>query len=99
MQNPEIDALRKEIERLNDELVRTQKSLADVWKYFGLESNNTTEHFGKLHEHVRHVWDYLIPVIDKVFPNLRTEQKEAAKFLDSLQATFKTSDRPPPQKE
>jgi hypothetical protein len=84
MENPEIEALKKDIERLNGELEAVRHQIIDIWKTLVQEAGNTTEHFGS-------VWDYLHPVINKVFPNLRREEKRVTALLDRIANHKKSS--------
>ena len=84
MQNAEIEKLQREIERLNNELGAVRHQVIEIWKTITQESTNTTESLSELHRDVRFMLEYLWPVVDKLFPNLRADQKDLSELLNKL---------------
>lgn len=67
-------ALKRRVEVL-------ESQMADLLQAFKAEVDNTTQHITTIHQFLRDIHDYLMPVVDKVFPGFSATKKQIDKFM------------------
>jgi hypothetical protein len=83
--------LRAEINRLKQQVDALTKQLVDLRTAFKAEVENNCEHDVSVHEAIVEIYDYLMPVVRKVFPGFAATQKQIRRVIGERASKRKKS--------
>jgi hypothetical protein len=73
MNDPHIKALKREIMLLQQQTMVLQKQVVALQRDLVEESRNTSKHIQQLYRYDTDMYEFFMPVVHKVFPNLATD--------------------------
>jgi hypothetical protein len=70
------------IAALEAEVKALRARVDDLFKALKFESGSTTEHFGKVFNHIRELREYVFPAVYKLFPGMAAAERQLAAILE-----------------
>jgi hypothetical protein len=78
----EIEALRADIVALRTELAAVKAKTDDVDRAVRYHADDTTVHIKELYKRSREVYVYIMPLVQKVFPNMMKDLERVRAFVE-----------------
>jgi hypothetical protein len=79
------------IAALEAEVKALRARVDDLFEALKFESSSTTEHFGKVFDHIRELREYVFPAVYKLFPGVATAERQLAAILERRASDTKKS--------